>query len=77
MLEQKVTPTVLMLDKSGSYSFDARIKIVTEMYCSHQYPGMYWSRNTYRLVQKKILTEMYWCRSTYRLTQKKVNAHNA
>jgi len=44
MLEQKVTPTVLMLDKSGSYSFDARIKIVTEMYCSHQYPEMYWCR---------------------------------
>jgi len=21
----------------GSYSFDARIKILTEMYCSHQY----------------------------------------
>jgi len=23
--------------KTGSYSFDARIKILTEMYCSHQY----------------------------------------
>jgi len=25
----------------GSYSFDARIKILTEMYCSHQYLSIY------------------------------------
>jgi len=33
-----VTPTVLMLEgqNCGSYSFDARKKILTEMYCSQQ-----------------------------------------
>jgi len=45
----------------GSYSFDARIKILTEMYCPHQYlkkslTEMYISCYTYRLVKKKIAT---------------------
>jgi len=35
-------------------------------------PRMYWSRNTYRLVQKKILTEMYWCRSYLSIDPKKI-----
>jgi len=53
----------------GSYSFHARIKILTEMYYSHQYLSIDQKKvchahsNTHNFDARiKILTEMYWSR---------------
>jgi len=39
LFQQSATPTLTpqTAQNCGSYSFDARMKILIEMYCSHQY----------------------------------------
>jgi len=65
-----------MLEKNFSYSFDAKIQILSEMYCSHQYLSIDQKKVFHEppLTQKKVCHALFATPTltpiTYRLTQK-------